>query len=103
MTSWECWLSQQKNRKEIICAVYGYHNNGKCGKDCILFPICRKDHVGTYDEFVETIDKYLDLEAPPTKEAVIINLRVIMKDAEDKGYGGYVKTLARAIELLKEG
>jgi hypothetical protein len=39
----------------------------------------------------------------PTREAVIVNLGVIRKEAEDKGYGGYVKTLDRAIELLKEG
>lgn len=103
MTNWELWFSRQKSRQEIICAVYGHHNNGKCGNGCILFPVCRKEYDGTYDDFMEAIDKYLGSEAAPTKEAVIINLSAMMKEAEKNGYDGYVNTLTRAIELLKEG
>lgn len=102
MTKWEQWLSQQKSRKEIICAVYDHDGTGRCGKDCLLYPVC-KEYSEKDDYFLNFCDKYLDSEAAQTREAVILNLTIIMKEAEEKGYGGYVKTLTRAIELLKEG
>jgi len=96
MTNWERWLLQQENRKHVICSVV------ECGKDCVLYGLCQKSYEND-EEFYACCDEYLDSQEMPTREAVIVNLGVIRKEAEDKGYGGYVKTLDRAIELLKEG
>lgn len=96
MTKWEQWLSE-KSRKDIICSVVGH-----CGTGCILYEICNRGFE-TVEESDDAVESYLDSEAVPTRDAVIINLSVMKDDAEREGYGGYVKTLERAIELLKEG
>ena len=101
MTIWEQWLSQQKNRKEIICAVYDCNGTGACGTDCLMYPFCR-EHNESERNYLNLCNEYLDSEAKATRETVVLNLTMMMKDAEKKGYDGYVKILTRAIELLKE-
>jgi hypothetical protein len=101
MTKWEQWLSQQKNRKDIICAVYDHDGTGRCGKDCLLYPVC-KEYSEKDDYFLNFCDKYLDSEAKPTRETVVDNLMIIMSEAEARGLVGDAKMLKRAIELLKE-
>jgi len=102
MTKWEQWLSQQKNRKDIICAVYDHDGTGACGKDCLLYPVC-KEYSEKDDYFLNFCDKYLDSEAEQTREEVIFDLAIIKAEACARGFDGYVKTLTRAIELLEEG
>jgi len=101
MTRWERWLSQQKGRKTIICSVYDYNDTGRCGEDCLLYPICQK-HYETIEEFHDAYNEYLDSEEVPTREAVITNLSAMIEEAREHGYDGYVKTMSMAIELLKE-
>ena len=102
MTKWEHWLSQQKSRKAIICAVYDCNGTGECGTDCLMYPFCR-EHNESERNYLNLCNEYLDSEAKPTRETVILNLTIMMKEAEEKGYCEHTKILTRAIELLKEG
>lgn len=100
MTNWEQWL-RGRDRKDIICAMVDHDGTGRCDKNCILYKFCSKNNF-IYDEKSNAIDEFLDSEAVMERDAVIINLAAIRKSAEKKGYDGFVRTLDRAIELLKE-
>lgn len=100
MTNWERWLSGHK-RKDIICAV-GVDGTGSCDKSCILYQVCKKDGYQNRKERDKACDEFLDAEELPTRDAVIINLGSMLNEARQNGWDGYVRTLDRAIELLKE-
>ena len=95
MTNWEQWLKQSGSRTDIICAVTR-HRKIACTK-CILYRVCS----GSKDA-ERLCDEFLDAEALPTRDAVIVNLDSMLNEASQNGWDGYVKTLSRAIELLKE-
>lgn len=101
MTRWEDWIKKQKSRKDIICAVYDYDGTGRCGSDCILYPVCKEEY-GNSKQYELMIKTYLD-EPLPTRDAVIQNLSVMLDRAMEKDMIGYAVTLRKAIELLKEG
>lgn len=91
MTNWELFLSKH-SRRDIICAVSKEHCGG-----CFIERAC-------YGEAGD-VGTFLDAEAEPemTFEVCLDRLWKMREDANRKGYDGYVKTLDRAIELLKEG
>ena len=91
MTNWELFLSKH-SRRDIICAVSKEHCSG-----CFIERDC-------YGETGD-VKAFLDAEAKPemTFEVCLERLWKMREDAYQKGYDGYVKTLDRAIELLKEG
>lgn len=101
MTNWEQWF-REHHRKEIICATVDYNGTGRCDKNCILYGVCKKDGYLNTEELYRACDEFLDSEACMSQEAVVTNLATIRDAAERSGFDGYVKTLNRAIELLKE-
>lgn len=92
MTNWELFLSKH-SRRDIICAVSKEHCSG-----CFIERAC-------YERETDGVRAFLDAEAEPemTVKVCLDRLWKMREDAYQKGYDGYVKTLDRAIELLKEG
>lgn len=90
MTNWELFLSKH-SRTEIVCAVSKEHCSG-----CFIERVC-------YEQGGD-VNAFLDAEAEPemSVELCLDRLWKMRKEANQKGYDGYVKTLDRAIELLKE-
>lgn len=100
LTNWERWIAKQ-SRKDVICAVVDYSGTGRCDKDCILHRVCGKEY-SSLEEREKACNEFLDSEALPTRDAVIINLASMLNEARQNGWDGYVKTLSRAIELIEE-
>ena len=95
MTNWELFLSKH-SRTEIICAVSKEHCDG-----CFIEKAC---YCGTVNPTGE-INAFLDAEAEPemSVELCLNRLWKMRVEANRQGYVLDVKTLDRAIELLKEG
>ncbi len=100
MTNWERWLGLH-NRKDIVCALESYANDGACPKGrCILYPVCTKT-ISSLESYYDECELLLDSEYAMDRDTVIIRLALIRADAESNGYAGDVAVLTKAIELLK--